>query len=103
MDMINNKTVDAVRTIGQLLLHRPATNFFAYNDRGNRCSSLDPRASCFCYFGALSVVTDRLKADSTEVVDVCHSLTGIVRGSQWDDVGLAERNRIARKLAEYQG
>lgn len=104
MDMINQETIDAIRTAGQLLLHRPATGSFAYREDGTICGSRDPRACCFCYLGAISAVCDKLKrADETEVHKICWRLTRIDCGSKWDNASMTERDAIAQKLAEYQG
>lgn len=100
----NQNLVDAVRTVGQLLLTNSTTGTLARTSRGYSVGWRSPRACRFCYIGATEVVANKLKFSWSVLDAACDSVIGrLVAGDEWDSASPRTRKRWATKLANYTG
>jgi hypothetical protein len=96
--------VDAVRTVGHLLLSNGTTGTLARNRDGYPVSWRSPRACRFCYVGATEAVANKLELTWVVLGPTCDSVIGKrVAGSDWDSASPRTRKRWATKLANYEG
>lgn len=96
--------IDAVRTVGQLLLHRPTIGFLARDIDGYSVDPLSSKACKFCYMGATSAVANKLGVNDRRLDDLCYdTLKLILDGSVWDSASDRQKKAWARKLANYNG
>ncbi len=97
---------DAIRTIGQLLLHRPTSHREARNLRGAPVECTAPDAATFCFLGAVGVVQRRLYGvEFHKLLDLCKSICAMedrAASCQWDYASDSQRRIWAQKLAEYR-
>ncbi len=96
-------TQDAIRTVGQLILHRPAVKAPAFDTKGREVWPTKPEASTFCIHGACLAVGNKLGfngfALSETVSDwLDHS---DMMGNWWDRLTVTERRDVALRLCEY--
>ncbi len=107
----NQNLVDAVRTLGQLLLFRGAvTSFGVYDQNSRKLRPGSKKAFRFSYFGGMNRIcsTFRGKAKfsvfSTLLDECCDRVVGkAVLPFMWEDAAPATRKRWATKLANYAG
>ncbi len=104
--MLNDeKLVSAVRTVGQLLLHCPTIKELARDKSGLAVGSLDPKASCFCYVGAIDVVATKFKVNWHCLDRMCEKELDLshIDGTVWDSATPKQRKAWAQKLADFEG
>jgi hypothetical protein len=121
--MLNDeKLVDAVRVVGQLLLHRPTSRVMSRDLRGDEVNFRSPKACRFCYVGACNVVNLYLFGPNApmqrdiqykigkdtvygnKVSKACDEALGIcVDGGNWDAATSAQQKAWAQKLADFEG
>lgn len=106
--MTSKHTVgDAIRMIGQLLLHHPTTEYYARDKDGKMCDSFAPAAFCFCYLGALRAVIQRLNVGYWAVNDTIGVLIwgtqDYMDATKWDGGSDLDRRSWAQKMADYNG
>lgn len=115
----NEKLVDAVRTVGQLLLHRPTSGVMARDNYLNEVSFRSSEACRFCYVGACNVVNAcffgahykdtsyKIGKDTVfgnKVSGACDKALGMcVDGDSWDSASPKQRKLWATKLANFKG
>jgi hypothetical protein len=94
----------AVRMVGNLLKYHPAVGSYARNKNGDEVSFCDPQASCFCYMGALHLVSLTTGVSFAGLAADCrNALTTLVFGpSTWDGGTDSQRAEWANKLANYK-
>lgn len=90
---------DGLRTVGQLLLHRPAVGAYAYDRSGHAVSQFSNRANTFCYAGAIRAVSNELHLNSMDLFNAARSKSECAGVFYWDGVTDAERRRFATQLA----
>lgn len=97
---------DAVRTVGQLLLHNPTTGAVSRSADNDEVHYLAKDACKFCYIGASFFVAHRLLLDgwyTEELLEACDKVAGrTIDGESWDDASDKQRKRWATKLANYK-
>ena len=96
------KMKDAVRTVGQLLLHRPTTGTFADDCEGNPVLADSKEAYCFCFLGAILAVSDKLHVNVADLGSLCSSISGCTGMYAWDTGRMSAQKLYALKLADYQ-
>jgi hypothetical protein len=89
---------DGVRMVGQLLLHRPTTRFYARDSQGHPVSYGSEEASCFCYLGAMAVVSETLGLEGSDLAIRMHQICGLRYGGEWDNIGTQARKSVAVKM-----
>jgi hypothetical protein len=100
--MTDQKMKDAIRTVGQLLLHRPTTGDDARDNNGNPVDYRSPNACCFCYSGATALVADKFKVPGRSIRDEVNRYFEFeVDWVKWDDREPFWRKNIALCLCEY--
>lgn len=71
----DQKVIDAIRTVGQLLLHNSTTGTFARNSAGNPVDLHNPNACKFCYNGAIGFVAKKMAIHYTFLHRQCDNIT----------------------------
>ncbi len=107
----NEKMIDAIRTTGQLLLHRSTSGVMSRDSGGQAIDINRTDAAYFCYVGACKVVEAYML--NHEVTDdyanclvwkACDKVIGRpVEGNIWDSASPKQRKAWATKLANFQG
>lgn len=105
---LNPALIDAVRTVGQLLLHRPTSGVMCRNVNGKEIDINDMNAAYFCYVGACKLTDNLLLNHEVGYVDsawgACDKVLGrMIDGTVWDSASPRTRKRWATKLANYTG
>lgn len=90
---------DGLRTVGQLLLHRPAVGSYAYDKYGNMVSEYGPWANSFCYAGAIRVVADKLSLTPKDLFSAAMNTIDCGGPYAWDGASETERMAYAATLA----
>lgn len=103
----DQKLIDAVRTTGQLLLHRPTTGEVAKDKTGKAVSTEAKTACKFCYVGAVDVVSRKLRVDWSKLDRACDDVLvgpgNYFDADDWDEGSNKQRKAWATKLANYTG
>lgn len=104
---MKTELVDAVRTVGQLLLHHPTTREAARNKYGHPVDVTAKSACKFCYVGAVDAVCHNLKVTWWQLDRACDNvLVGPDKSFapfDWDRGTREQRKEWATKLANYTG
>lgn len=101
--MNQNHIVDAVRTVGQLLLHRSTTEFMARDAEGRAVTPTHRNACKFCYMGAARAVAYKFRVPTRVMDSLCCTINGLIDGPRWDNASIPQQRHWARKLANYNG
>ena len=114
---MNQVKIDAVRTVGQLLLAHPYAGSLAADGHGNAVEPEDTKACKFCYVGACLAVGKKLHLDKyvyfylsnelwylDQVSALCDEVLDVViDGKNWDSATPKQRKAWAQKLADFEG
>jgi hypothetical protein len=108
INMTTNDTLtDAVRTVGQLLLHHPTTGEVA-KDRTGRAVDTTSKSACkFCYVGAVDAVARKLDVAWAKLDRKCDDILAgpgnYFDADDWDEGSNKQRKAWATKLANFKG
>ncbi len=106
MNMLK-RDIDAIRTVGQLLLHNPTTGASARDAQGDPVSPLNTSACCFCYTGAACFVAEYTGISWLRLDRICADVlvgrSDSLVPQDWDEAGNKQRKAWAQKLADFEG